>query len=154
MTGRNFIGTNLLGHNKKLIKLQVIVAEAAWDRRAPGKILFYERANHIALKALLVIDHVVGDAEGFGNPASIVDVVDRTAAALDRFRHAFVSGETALVPELHGQADDVVAVRAEHGRNGRGVDSSRHGDGDGFGGQHLAISALHSALHDSDLAKC
>ena len=139
VAGGNLIGANLLCHNKKLVKLQVIVAEAARDRRAPGKILLDERPHHIALKALFVIDHVVGDAEGLGHAASIVDIVDRTAAALHGFGHAFVPGETALVPELHGQADDVAAFGAQHGRNGRGVDSSRHGDGDGFGIQHLAL---------------
>src|SRR6266403_686874 len=132
MARRNLIGANLPGYNKKLVKLQVIVAETARDRRASGKILLDERTNHIALKALLVIDHVVGDTQGLGNAACIVDVVDRTAAALDGFGHAFVSGETALVPELHGQADDVVAFGTQHGRDGRGVNSSRHGDGDGL----------------------
>src|SRR5438445_8072951 len=106
MAGGNLIGANLPGYNKKLVKLQVIVAETARDRSAPGKVLLDERTHDIALKALLVIDHVVGDAEGLGNAASIVNVVDRTAAALDGFGHAFVSRETALVPELHGQAND------------------------------------------------
>ncbi len=132
MAGGNLIGANLLRHNKKLVKLQVIVAETARDRCTPGKILLDERTHHIALKALFVIDHVVGDANGLGNTASIVDIVDRAAAALDGFGHAFVSSETALVPELHGQADDVVAFRTQHGRNGRGVNSSRHSDGDGL----------------------
>src|SRR6266404_9484097 len=132
MAGCDFVGANLLRHNKKLVKLQVIVAETAGDRCTPGKILLDERTHHIALKALFVIDHVVGDANGLGNAASIVDIVDRTAAALDGFGHAFVSGETALVPELHGQADDVVASGTQHGRDDRGVNSSRHGDSDGL----------------------
>src|SRR6266852_3191120 len=115
MTGRDFIGTNLLSHNEKLVKLQVIVAKTARDRRAPGKILLNERTHHIPFKALFVINDVEGDAKGLGDAASIVDIVDRTAAALDGFGHAFVSGETALIPELHGQADDVVAFGAQHG---------------------------------------
>ena len=78
-----------------------------------------------------MIDHVVGDAQRLGYAASVVDVVDRTAASLDGLRHACVSGEAALVPELHGQADDGAPFGAQHGRYGRGVDSSRHGNGDG-----------------------
>jgi hypothetical protein len=78
-----------------------------------------------------MINHVVRDAEGFGNPPSIVDIVNRTATALHGFRHTLVPGETPLIPELHGQADDVVAFGAQHGRNGRGVNSSRHSYGDG-----------------------
>jgi hypothetical protein len=111
----------------------MIIAKTARDGRAPGEILLDERPHHIALKALFVIDHVVRDAKGLGNAASIVDIVDRTATALDGFRHAFVSGKTALIPELHGQADNVAPFGTQHGRNGRGVDSSRHGDGDGVG---------------------
>ena len=63
VAGGNALGANLLRHNQKLIKLQMIVAEAAGDGRAAGKILLDERAHHVALKALLVIDHVVRDAE-------------------------------------------------------------------------------------------
>jgi hypothetical protein len=118
MSGGNLIGANLPRYNKKLVKLQVIVAETTRDRRAPRKILLDERPNHITLKALFVIDHVVRDAQGLGHAASIVDVVDRTAPALDGLRHACVSGETALVPELHGQADDVAPFGTQHGRDG------------------------------------
>ncbi len=118
MAGGNLIGANLPCHNEKLVKLQVIVAETARDRRASGKILLDKRPHHIALKALFVIDHVIGNAEGLGHAASIVHVVDRTAAALHGFGHAFVSGKTALIPELHGQANDVVPFGAQHGRNG------------------------------------
>jgi hypothetical protein len=117
MPSGNTLGANLSRHNKKLIKLQVIVAEAARDRRTPGEVLFYERPHYIALETLFVIDHVVGDAEGLGNAASIVDIVDRATAALHRFGHAFVSGKPALVPELHGQADHATAFGAQHGRN-------------------------------------
>src|SRR5260370_10738210 len=106
MASGDLIGANLPCHNKKLVKLQVIVAETARNRRPSGKILLDERPHHIALKALLVIDHIVGDAEGLGNAASIVDVVARTAPALDGFEHAFVSGDPARVPARHSQADD------------------------------------------------
>jgi hypothetical protein len=47
-------------------------------------------------------------------------------------------GEAPLVPELHGQADNVVALGAEYGRDGGGIDTARHGYGDGIGIQLLA----------------
>src|SRR5271163_2902043 len=130
MSGRDLISANLPGNNEKLIKLQVIVAEAARDRRASGKILLDERPHHIALKTLFVIDHVIRNAESLGNTTRIVDVVNRAAAALHGFRHAFVASKSALVPELHGQADEAASFGAEHGRDCRGVDSSRHGYSD------------------------
>src|ERR1022692_1522210 len=131
MSGRNRIGANLPRHNQKLIKLQVIVTEAARDRRAPRQILLNKRTHHIALKTLLVIDHVVRNAERLRDTAGIVNIVDRTAAPLHRFRHARVPSEPPLVPKLHGETDNIVAVRPQHSRNGRGVNSSRHSNGDG-----------------------
>ena len=118
----------------------MIVAEAAGDGRAPGKILLDERTNHVALEALLVIDHVVRDADLLGDAAGVVNIVERAAASLHGLGHALLAGEAALVPELHGQADDVVSLGAQHGRDGGRVHTARHGYGDGFGTQLLAPS--------------
>src|SRR5216684_3694033 len=117
----------------------VIVAEAARDGRASGEILGDEGADDVALEALFVIDHVVRNADVLGYAAGVVDVVERAAAAGDLLGHAFVSGEAALVPELHGQADDVVSLGAEHGGDGGGVNSARHGYGDGLLGSHYSL---------------
>ena len=136
VAGGNLVGSDLAGDDEKLIELEVIVAEAAGDGRASREILFDKGANDIALEALFVVDDVVGDAESFGDAAGVVDVIDGAAAALDGFGHAGVAGETALVPELHGESDEVVAFGAEHGRDGGGVNSSGHGDGDGGGTVH------------------
>jgi hypothetical protein len=59
--------------------------------------------------------------------AGVIDVVDGAAAALDCFGHALVTGEATLVPELEGEAHDLVALRAQQRGDGRGVDSSGHG---------------------------
>src|SRR5882757_3769715 len=48
--------------------------------------------------------------------------------------------QAALVPELHGEADDAVALVTEHGRDGRGIDSSGHGNGNGGRGHTLLVS--------------
>src|SRR5258706_14109425 len=110
----------------------MIVAEAAGDGRAYGKIVGDEGADDVALQALFVIDHIVWNADVLGDAAGVVDVVELATAAGYLLGHALVSGEAALVPELHGQADDVVSLSAEHGRDGGGIDSARHGYGDGL----------------------
>src|ERR1700693_3334976 len=110
----------------------MIVAEAARDRSLSRKILFDEWPHHVALKALLMIDHVIGNADGLRYTTRVVHVVEGTAAALHRLRHAPVPCESPLFPKLHGQADDLVALGAQHGRDGGGVNSARHGDGDGL----------------------
>jgi hypothetical protein len=109
---------DLLRYRKQLIELQMIVAEAAWNRRASGQILLHEGTNHIALETVFVVDHVIRNANGLGYATGIINIVNRTAAALYGLRHALVASQSALVPELHGQADNVVAFGAQHGRNG------------------------------------
>ena len=42
-----------------------------------------------------------------------------------------VARQTALVPQLHRHADEVIALIAQQGRDGGGIDSSRHGYGNG-----------------------
>ena len=111
----------------------MIVAEAARDGRAPRNVLLDERTDHVALETLLVIDHVIRDADLLGHAAGVVDVVERTAASLHGLGHALASGQAALVPELHGQADDVVSVGAQHGRDGGRIHTARHGYGDRLG---------------------
>ena len=86
-----------------------------------------------------MIDDVVRNANCLGDSAGVVDVVERAASASHRLGHVLAPCEPALVPELHGEADDVVAVGAQHGRNGRRINSSRHGHGDGVVVRHLAI---------------
>ena len=134
---RQRIRANLLRDDQQLIELQMVVAKAARNGRASGKILLNERTHHIALKALLVIDHVVGDADGLGDAARVVNIIQRATASLHRLGHALMAGQAALVPELHGQANDFVALGAQHGRDGGGVNSTGHGDGNGCGAWSL-----------------
>ena len=116
--------------SEELVELEVVVAEGAGDGGAAGEVLGDEGADDLGLEAVLLVDEVVGDAEVLGDAAGVVDVVDGAAAALDGLGHAFVAGEAALVPELEGEADEVVTLGAEQGGDGGGVDSSGHGDGD------------------------
>ena len=142
MAGGNAIGANLLRDYEELIELQMIVAEAAWDRRSSRKILGNERAHHVLLEAFFVIHHVIGNADVLGDASGIVDIVERAAAAGYLLGHALVSGEPPLVPELHGQADKVMPFGAQHGSDGGGIDSSRHGYGDGLGLWHVLLKQL------------
>jgi hypothetical protein len=96
----------------------MIVAKAAWNRGAPRKILGHEGAYDFPLEALFVIDHIVRNADVFGDPAGVINVVKGAAAAGHGLRHALVSGHSALVPELHGETDNVVPFGAQHGRDG------------------------------------
>ena len=98
VTSSKSVCANLLGHNQKLIKLQVIVAQAARDRSPPGEIFLDKGTHHVTLESVLVIDHVVRNAESFGYATGIVNIIERTTAALNCLRHPGMAGETALIP--------------------------------------------------------
>ena len=118
MARGNLIGSDLAGNHEKLIKLEVIIAQAAWDRRASRQILFNKGPHDVALETLFMVDDIVRNAKGFGDTSRIVNIVNRAAAPLHGLRHARVSSEAALVPELHRQSDEIVPFGAQHGRNG------------------------------------
>jgi hypothetical protein len=50
-----------------------------------------------------------------------------------------MASESALIPELEGEADEILPLRAEQRGDSRGVDSSGHGDGDGLGRWHPSM---------------
>src|SRR5207302_7086260 len=127
MSCRDLLGSNLTSHGVQFLKLQMIVAETAWNGRTPGKILFHKRPDNVALEALLVIDHVVRNTDLLSHAAGVVDVVERAAASLHRLGHTLATGESALVPKLHRQTDEAVTLCAQHGRDGGGVHTARHG---------------------------
>src|SRR5207253_7861327 len=117
MTGGDAVSANLPGYNQKLIKLQVIVAETTRDWRASGKILFDERTDDVALKALFVIDHIIRNADRLGDAAGVVNVVERAATSLDGPGHTLVSITPPVLPQLHRRADDLVSPSAQPGRD-------------------------------------
>ena len=132
MPGGDAVCANLPSGDKELVELEVVVAKGAGDGCAAGEVLADEGLDDFCFEAGLLIHHIVRDVELFGYVASVVDVVDAAAAALDGFGHAFVASEAALVPELEGEADDGVALGAQKCGDGGGVDSSGHGYGDGL----------------------
>ncbi len=132
MSGGQQLGADLARRDQQLIELEMVVAQAARNRRASGKILGDERPHHVVLEALLLIDHVVRNAERLGHAARVVNVVDGAAASLHRLRHALMPGQPALVPELQRESHDVVALLAQHCRDGGRIHTARHGYRDGL----------------------
>ena len=93
---------------QQLVELEMVVAERAGNRRAPGQILIDKGPHHILLEALLLVDDVIGNAQVLGHAARVVHIIERTAAAgLGRIGNAVLAGETRLVPELQREADHV-----------------------------------------------
>ena len=81
---------------------------------------------------LLEIDDVMRKIQMLSDALGVVDVVERAATML-RGAVALQFGEAALIPKLHGEADDGMALLEEHGRDGGGIDAAGHGYGDEAG---------------------
>ncbi len=109
MAGGDALRAHAGRHIQKLIELDEVVAERAGDGRAAGQIIVDEGLHHLLFEAGFEVDDVIGNAQLLRDVAGVVDIVERTASAGDaafggQFRQA------ALVPELHGQAHDALAL--------------------------------------------
>ena len=121
MPGGEHVGVELLGGGQQLVELDLLVAGHTRDRRLAGNVAVGEGLHDRRLEALLVVEDVVGDAELVGDPARVVDVLAGAAGPAP-------PDGLAVVVELQGDADDVVALLLEHGsRHGR-IDAAGHGD--------------------------
>src|SRR5579884_2077270 len=65
VAGGDAVGANLARADEKLVELEVVIAERAGNGCASGEVLGDKGPDHVALKALLLIDEVVGDAQSF-----------------------------------------------------------------------------------------
>jgi len=99
--------------------------------------LLDEGADYAGFELFFEVDYVVRKIQVLGYALGVVDVVERAAAVLGG-AVALEFRETALIPELHGEADDGVVLLEEDGGYRGGIDTARHGYGDqagsGFGG--------------------
>src|SRR5882724_2410199 len=105
MAGGESLGPDLTGHAEERLKLYVGVAVCTGDGRAAGEILLDERTHYTGLELFLEVDDVVREIQMLRDTLGVVDVVERAAAML-RGAVALKFGEAALIPELHGEADD------------------------------------------------
>src|SRR6185437_3365838 len=109
-----------------------IVAERAGNRRAPRHIVGHERPHHVALEPVLLVHHIIGDAQVLGHLARVVYIIERTAAArLGGIGDAVPASQPSLVPKLQREADHRAARMGKDRRYGRGVHPSGHGYGNG-----------------------
>jgi hypothetical protein len=153
VAGGKTLGANLASHPQERLKLHVRVAIGAGDGSAAGEILIHKRAYDARLELFLEIHNVVREIQVLRYGLGVINVIERTAAVL-RGAVALKLGEAALVPELHGEADDGAALLLQEGGNGGRVDTAGHGDGDeavpGFGALGEGIE-LGSCVHGDNL---
>ena len=123
MSGRQRLGAELARGREQIRELDLLVAQYARHRRLARDVALDERLDHGGAEALLVVEHVMRDAELCRDQARVVDVVAGAAGAL-------AGGGGAMVVELQRDADHVVAGLLQQRRHDRGIHPARHGDHD------------------------
>ena len=114
-------GAKLARSSEKVAELDRLVAFQTRHRRLAGDVAVGEAIDHRFLEAALVVEHVMRNADTFGNGAGIVNIAAGATGPLSM-------GRRAMVVELQRDPDDVVPGVSQKRRRNRGVDPARHGD--------------------------
>ena len=119
MAGRQYCGAELARGHQEIAEFDCLIALDAWDRRFAGHIACRKAINHRFFEPLLVVEHVMGNADPRGHCAGIVNVAAGAAGP-------FAVGCRAMVVELQGDADDVIALLGQQRRGHRRIHPARH----------------------------
>ena len=93
MAGRQHLGAELARGRQQIAELDRLVAFHARHRRFARHVAVGEAVDHRLLEAALVVEHVMGNADPFGDRARVVDVLAGATGAL-------AVGGGAMVVEL------------------------------------------------------
>ena len=123
MAGRERLRAELARGRQQVAELDRAVALDAGHRRLARGVALGKAVDHQLLEALLIVEHVMRNADPLGDIARVMDVLAGAAGALAMARRA-------MVVKLQRDADDVVTLRLQQRSRGRGVDAAGHGDDD------------------------
>ena len=101
MPRRQGPGAKLACGIEQIAEFDRLIALDARHRRLAGHVTRGEAVDHRFLEAAFVVEHVMRNADPFGNGAGIMDIAAGAAGA-------FAVGRGAMVVELKRDADDVV----------------------------------------------
>ena len=140
VAGRQRVGAEIARGLQKVGELDGLVARNARDRRLAGDIAFSERVDHRLAEPLLIVEHIVRDAERLGHAARVGDILAGAARA------GAMRGR-AMVVELQRHADDVVAFLLQEAGDDRGIHAAGHRDDDArVGWPSRQIEAVHDLV--------
>ena len=123
MSGRERARAEFARGRQQIAKLDRAVALDAGYRRFAKRVAVGKIVDYGFAEAAFIVEHVMRNADPFGNVAGVVDVAAGTAGAL-------TMGGRAMVVKLQRDTDHVVAFGLQQGSRHRGIDAAGHGDHD------------------------
>ncbi len=120
MPGRQSVGAKIARHVEQIDEFDLLVAGDAGNGRLALGVGLGEGVDHLGAKPRLVIQHVMRNAEPRRHLAGVENILAGAAGARPMFRFS-------LVVKLHGDADDVIALLLEQGRDHGRIDAAGHG---------------------------
>src|SRR5215472_4527026 len=119
VAGCQYCSAEFARSHQEIAKFDRLVALDARHRGLTGHIALGEPVDDRLFEALLVVEHVMGNADPSGHRPGIVNVAAGAAGT-------FAMGRCAMVVELERDADDVIALLGQQRRRYRGIDAARH----------------------------
>src|SRR6202453_1619925 len=108
---------------EQIAKLDRAIALDARHWRLARGVAVGEIVDHRFAKAVLIIQHIMRDADPLSNVARVVDVLPGATGAL-------AMGGRAMIVKLQRDADDIVSLGLQQRGRRRRIDAARHGDDD------------------------
>ena len=123
MTGRERIALQVLCGLQQVAEFDRLVAQHTGNRRLAPDIAVGESLDDVFAETGFIVQHVMRNADGLGDPLRIEDILAGAARffALHRF---------AVIVELKRHPDDVIALLRQQGSGDGTVHAARHGDDD------------------------
>src|SRR6185503_15898938 len=121
--GRERMCAKLARGRQQVAKLDRAVALDAGHRGFTERVAVGKIVDHGFAEAAFIVEHVMWNADPFGDIAGVVDVAAGAAGAL-------AMGGRAMVVKLQRDPDHVVAFGLQQGSRHRGIDAAGHGDND------------------------
>ena len=119
MPGGQAIGAEVARQAQEVAELDGLVAGDAGDRGLAAQISIGEFLHHLVAEPVLVVQHVMGDADFGGDVAGIVDIAPGAACIL-------AANRGAVIVKLEGEPDHLIALVRQQRRRDRGIHPARH----------------------------
>ena len=119
MAGGEAIRAEIARGLQEVFELHFLIALHAGNGRLAAQVAVGKVVHHRLAEAAFVIEHVMGNADAVCHAAGIVNVRARAA-------RAGAAHGLAVIVQLKRDADHIIALFFQEGRDDRGINAARH----------------------------